>query len=298
MRRGRYQRHRRGPGLHLDVGAEHWQKPLTSKNRKTSRHAAASVAIGRRSLGHRIRRRTAPPPAHQSDAQGHRTAQARPGTPGSEGNRPRVPGPRTRSADAERGRNAVDQNAQTVWGVRLSTGSGNRTHSRSVFRNGYRWPSTPTLRCSLPPTKRCTATGSSPRRWPRRWGAGSRPGTVVAHDGLSRTGLGHGGGQEGAKSEGAGSPRGGRRDPITIGKAWLSSREQCGAIGRKEMEGTVSALRRAEDAGARSQARRWMVRGAALRRRRTPDRSPERCRCRRPRPARRRRTCRPRRTAR
>ncbi len=36
-------------------GAEHWQKPLTTKNRKTSRHAAAAVAIGRRALGHRIR---------------------------------------------------------------------------------------------------------------------------------------------------------------------------------------------------------------------------------------------------
>jgi IS605 OrfB family transposase len=31
-------------------GAEHWQKPLASTNRKTSRHYAASVAIGRRAL--------------------------------------------------------------------------------------------------------------------------------------------------------------------------------------------------------------------------------------------------------
>lgn len=93
-------------------GAQHWQKPLTTPHRKTSRHAAASVAIGRRSLGHPIRRRTAPPRQHQSDARGHRTAQARPGDRGREGNRPRVPGPRTRSDGAERGRNAVDQNAQ------------------------------------------------------------------------------------------------------------------------------------------------------------------------------------------
>ncbi|MFE3884719.1 IS200/IS605 family accessory protein TnpB-related protein [Streptomyces lydicus] len=93
-------------------GAQHWQKPLTTTRRKTSRHAAASVAIGRRSLGHPIRRRTAPPRQHQSDARGHRTAQARPGDRGREGNRPRVPGPRTRSDGAERGRNAVDQNAQ------------------------------------------------------------------------------------------------------------------------------------------------------------------------------------------
>ncbi|MCY0935914.1 transposase [Streptomyces sp. H34-S4] len=97
-------------------GAQHWQTPLTTTSRKTSRHAAASVAIGRRSLGHRIRRRTTPPRQHQSDAGGHRTAQARPGTRESEGNRPRVPGPRTRSDGAGRGRNAVDQNAQNRSG--------------------------------------------------------------------------------------------------------------------------------------------------------------------------------------
>lgn len=87
-------------------GAEHWQKPLTSKKRKTSRHAAASVAIGRRALGHAIRRRTTPPPHHQSDGVGHRIAQAGPRDRGREGTRPRVPGPRTRSVqpDAERKR--------------------------------------------------------------------------------------------------------------------------------------------------------------------------------------------------
>ncbi|MED7829083.1 transposase, partial [Streptomyces chiangmaiensis] len=53
-------------------GAEHWQTPLTSKNRKTTRHDAAGVAIGRRALGHRIRRRTAPPHDDQSDRRGHR----------------------------------------------------------------------------------------------------------------------------------------------------------------------------------------------------------------------------------
>jgi IS605 OrfB family transposase len=93
-------------------GAEHWQKPLTTSRRPVSRHQAAAVAIGRRALGHRIRRRTAPPRQHQSDADGHRTAQARPGNQGREGNRPRVPGPRTRSAGSGRGRNAVDQPIQ------------------------------------------------------------------------------------------------------------------------------------------------------------------------------------------
>jgi IS605 OrfB family transposase len=93
-------------------GAQHWQKPLTTSRRPTSRHQAAAVAIGRRALGHRIRRRTTPPRQHQSDAGGHRTAQARPGDQGREGNRPRLPGPRTRSAGSERGRNAVDQPIQ------------------------------------------------------------------------------------------------------------------------------------------------------------------------------------------
>jgi IS605 OrfB family transposase len=93
-------------------GAQHWQAPLSSPRRPASRHAAASVAIGRRALGHRIRRRTAPPRQHQSDAGGHRTAQAVPGTWGREGSRPREAGPRTRSDGAERGRNAADQPTQ------------------------------------------------------------------------------------------------------------------------------------------------------------------------------------------
>ncbi|UUU30045.1 transposase [Streptomyces sp. CA-210063] len=93
-------------------GAQHWQKPLTSKNRKTTRRDAAAVAIGRRALGHPIRRRTTPPPAHRSDEQGHRSVQAAPVAPGREGHRPRIPGPRTRSVRAGRGANAVDQDAQ------------------------------------------------------------------------------------------------------------------------------------------------------------------------------------------
>jgi len=79
-------------------GAQHWQKPLTTPRRKISRHDAASIAVGRRALGHPIRRRTAPPPAHQSDVQGHRTVQARPETREREETRPHPPGPRTRCA--------------------------------------------------------------------------------------------------------------------------------------------------------------------------------------------------------
>ncbi|MGW2565146.1 IS200/IS605 family accessory protein TnpB-related protein [Streptomyces sp. NPDC001537] len=100
------------PAYTSQSGAQHWQKPLSSKTRTTTRHDAAAVAIGRRAQGHPIRRRTAPPPQHQSDAAGHRTAQARPGVPGREGTRPRIPGPRTGSVRAGCGANAEDQNAQ------------------------------------------------------------------------------------------------------------------------------------------------------------------------------------------
>ncbi|MFE7244297.1 IS200/IS605 family accessory protein TnpB-related protein, partial [Streptomyces sp. NPDC057580] len=93
-------------------GAQHWQQPLTSSTRKTTRHDAAAVAIGRRALGHPIRRRTAPPRIHQSDGYGHRTAQAGPNAPGREGPRPRIPGPRTRCVPPGRGANAGDQRAQ------------------------------------------------------------------------------------------------------------------------------------------------------------------------------------------
>ncbi|WNZ09357.1 IS200/IS605 family accessory protein TnpB-related protein [Streptomyces sp. 11x1] len=93
-------------------GAQHWQKPLTTTTRRTTRHEAAAVAIGRRAQQHPVRRRTAPPPQHRSDAVGHRTVQARPGVPGREETRPRIPGPRTRSVPPGRGANAGNQNAQ------------------------------------------------------------------------------------------------------------------------------------------------------------------------------------------
>ncbi|MFG2984650.1 IS200/IS605 family accessory protein TnpB-related protein [Streptomyces sp. NPDC048258] len=99
-------------------GAQHWQKPLTTKTRKATRHDAASIAIGRRAQGHPIRRRTAPPHDDQSDRRGHRTVQARPGSLGREEPRPRIPGPRTRcvSPDAERTR--VTRTPKTVRDVR------------------------------------------------------------------------------------------------------------------------------------------------------------------------------------
>ncbi|MFF0481190.1 IS200/IS605 family accessory protein TnpB-related protein [Streptomyces sp. NPDC004435] len=99
-------------------GDQHWRKPLTSNKRKMSRHDAASVAIGRRALGHPIRRRTTPPHDDQSDRRGHRTAQAEPETPGREETRPRVPGPRTRSVHPDAERTRATRTPKTVRDVR------------------------------------------------------------------------------------------------------------------------------------------------------------------------------------
>ncbi|MGW0863975.1 IS200/IS605 family accessory protein TnpB-related protein [Streptomyces sp. NPDC002611] len=99
-------------------GAQHWQQPLSTPTRKTSRHDAASIAIGRRAQGHPIRRRTTPPRAHQSDVHGHRTVQARPDTPRREGPRPRMPGPRTRSVPPDASRTRATRTSTTVRDVR------------------------------------------------------------------------------------------------------------------------------------------------------------------------------------
>ncbi|MGI5326379.1 IS200/IS605 family accessory protein TnpB-related protein [Actinomadura nitritigenes] len=94
-------------------GAKHWREPMTVKNRKVSRHDAASIAIGRRALGHPIRRRTAPPPHDQSDRAGHRTVQARPGAPGREGPRQPVTEPALDARPPDRGhKNAGNQRVQ------------------------------------------------------------------------------------------------------------------------------------------------------------------------------------------
>jgi IS605 OrfB family transposase len=93
-------------------GAQHWQKPLTTPRREISRHDAASIAVGRRALGHPIRRRTAPPHPDQSDRGGHRTVQARPEARRREEPRTHLPGPRTRCAPPGSGAKAGDQRAQ------------------------------------------------------------------------------------------------------------------------------------------------------------------------------------------
>ncbi|MFI8069455.1 IS200/IS605 family accessory protein TnpB-related protein [Streptomyces sp. NPDC086033] len=104
-------------------GAQHWQKPLTTPRRTISRHDAASIAIGRRALGHPIRRRTTPPPSHQSDGAGHRTVQARPEIRRREETRPHLPGPRTGCAPPGSGAKAGDQDIQHRSGCPAEHGS-------------------------------------------------------------------------------------------------------------------------------------------------------------------------------
>jgi IS605 OrfB family transposase len=116
-------------------GAQHWQKPLTTTTRRTTRHDAAAVAIARRALGHPIRRRTAPPRAHQSDVHGHRTVQADRRAPWREGPRPRIPGPRTRSVPPERRVRGRPGHPQP-FGMPAVTRYGSKTHSCSLTRNG------------------------------------------------------------------------------------------------------------------------------------------------------------------
>jgi IS605 OrfB family transposase len=93
-------------------GAQHWHKPLRRTHPQSTRHHAASVAIGRRALGHTIRRRVAPPPPHQSDGMGHRTTQAESDIRECETTRHPDAGPRTRSVRPPGATNAGSQATQ------------------------------------------------------------------------------------------------------------------------------------------------------------------------------------------
>jgi IS605 OrfB family transposase len=118
-------------------GAQHWQQPLVTPRRKMSRHDAAGIAIGRRALGHPIRRRTAPPPQHQSDAAGHRTTQAGPGIRGVR--KPAHPSRNVhtmhdpeRRPNEERGGPAHPE----PFGMRPVRNNGSKTHLCAPARNG------------------------------------------------------------------------------------------------------------------------------------------------------------------
>nr|CEL18912.1 transposase, IS605 family, OrfB [Kibdelosporangium sp. MJ126-NF4] len=98
-------------------GAQHWQKPLSTPHRTLSRHDAASIAIGRRALGHPIRRRTTPPRTHQSDGYGHRTVQADRGVRGRDGTRPPATDHAHRSVPPNGTRKREPSTPNTVRGV-------------------------------------------------------------------------------------------------------------------------------------------------------------------------------------
>lgn len=111
-------------------GAEHWQKPHTAKRRPATRRHAAAVASGRRSLGHRTRRRTAPPRRHQCDAGGRRTARAR--RPQERGKpRPACPVHDCKARGPDAAGTRWTRTPKIVRGVRLST-----CNSCPVPRNG------------------------------------------------------------------------------------------------------------------------------------------------------------------
>ncbi|MFY7631463.1 IS200/IS605 family accessory protein TnpB-related protein [Streptomyces sp. NY05-11A] len=104
-------------------GAEHWKTPLTSSKRAMTRHDAAGIAIGRRALGHPIRRRTKPPRHHQSDGGGHRTVQADRGARGREGLRRTRNGTSLHRAATGRAVTAGNQRAQHRSGHAAEHGS-------------------------------------------------------------------------------------------------------------------------------------------------------------------------------
>ncbi|MBK6015687.1 IS200/IS605 family accessory protein TnpB-related protein [Streptomyces sp. MBT53] len=110
------------PAYTSQWGGQHWQKPLVTPGRKMTRHDAAGIAIGRRALGHPIRRRTAPPPHDQSDRVGHRTVQAGTDARGREGTRPPV----TERAHDARAR------TETQQGTRATSASKTVRDARSV----------------------------------------------------------------------------------------------------------------------------------------------------------------------
>ncbi|MBO2436230.1 transposase [Actinomadura nitritigenes] len=92
-------------------GAQHWREPMSTPHRKVSRHDAASIAVGRRALGHPIRRRTAPPRHHQGDDAGPRAVQADRGDREREGPRHPVT---DRAHDARRRTRATRTRATSV----------------------------------------------------------------------------------------------------------------------------------------------------------------------------------------
>jgi hypothetical protein len=107
-------------------GDQHWRTPMATPRRTTTRHDAASIAIGRRALGHPIRRRTTPPPHDQSDRVGHRTVQAGLWCPRARGNPPACHGSCTRCTCPDRDQGTRATSAPKT--VRDARSAGQRAH--------------------------------------------------------------------------------------------------------------------------------------------------------------------------
>lgn len=125
---------RAGGVIGVDTNADHFAayrldacgNPAAPR-RTMTRHDAAAVAIGRRALGHPIRRRTKPPRDDQSDRRGHRTAQAGPGAPGREGTRH----PATERAPDARRRTGTHQGTRATSASRtVRDARSNRTRAQ------------------------------------------------------------------------------------------------------------------------------------------------------------------------
>jgi hypothetical protein len=112
-------------------GAQHWTKPLQDQNTKmrVTRHHGAAVAIGRRGLGYRIRRRPGVTGGHQRMAARRATGQTRPGP------RPRgtTSPPRTAGTPHNGGKTRLGQGDQLV----LFPGPEDRSRGQPGYPPGF-----------------------------------------------------------------------------------------------------------------------------------------------------------------
>jgi IS605 OrfB family transposase len=118
-------------------GQQHWQQPLSTERRPITRHEAAAVVIGRRSLGRRARRRPGVTDPHQKDAARRATGQVRQGTRGCQES-PQPGGGQAaqlrRRPDPARGRRREARPLNTVRGGRRDRSLGAVTSSGTLGR--------------------------------------------------------------------------------------------------------------------------------------------------------------------
>lgn len=117
-------------------GQQHWQSPLSTELRQITRHEAAAVVIGRRSLEHPARRRPGVTDPHQKDAVRRATGQAEHGARGCQESRRPGGGQAVQSRrrpDPAMGARQATRPLNTVRGGRRD---GSRERSRPQERSG------------------------------------------------------------------------------------------------------------------------------------------------------------------